>query len=162
MKEKVEAQIHVAELVRAVDQRGVVEGAMIGEYYDSTVPHEVIFLGDCEVYENISTVALYEDYIKKAVSYADKNTEIGLITFGYNSEYELPLTNSPAFSSFGTAPDGNYTDIYSAVIKAAAMMPADAAKRIIILTDGKENIGRIREGSTPSSTRRAPRRGRSS
>ena len=43
-------------------QRGVVEGAMIEEYYDSTVPHEVIFLGDCEVYENISTVALYEDY----------------------------------------------------------------------------------------------------
>ena len=93
-------------------------------------------------------VALYEDYIKKAVSYADKNTEIGLITFGYNSEYELPLTNSPAFSSFGTSPDGNYTDIYSAVIKAAAMMPADAAKRIIILTDGKENIGRIREAAT--------------
>lgn len=43
-------------------QRGVVEGAMIAEYYDSEEPHEVIFLGDCEVYENISTVALYRDY----------------------------------------------------------------------------------------------------
>ncbi|MBP5181284.1 MAG: SGNH/GDSL hydrolase family protein [Clostridiales bacterium] len=43
-------------------QRGVVEGAMISEYYDSEEPHEVIFLGDCEVYENISTVALYRDY----------------------------------------------------------------------------------------------------
>lgn len=43
-------------------QRGVVEGAMIAEYYESTVPHEVLFLGDCEVYENISTVTLFENY----------------------------------------------------------------------------------------------------
>ena len=43
-------------------QRGVVEGAMIAEYYESNVPHEVLFLGDCEVYENISTVALYRDF----------------------------------------------------------------------------------------------------
>ena len=42
--------------------RGVVEGSMIAEYYESDVPHEVLFLGDCEVYENISTVALYRDY----------------------------------------------------------------------------------------------------
>ena len=42
--------------------RGVVEGSMIAEYYESEVPHEVLFLGDCEVYENISTVALYRDY----------------------------------------------------------------------------------------------------
>lgn len=43
-------------------QKGVVEGSMIQEYYQSEVPHEVLFLGDCEVYENISTVELYEQY----------------------------------------------------------------------------------------------------
>lgn len=43
-------------------QRGIVEGSMIEEYYEDDKPHEVIFLGDCEVYENISTVALYRDY----------------------------------------------------------------------------------------------------
>lgn len=43
-------------------QKGIVEGSMIAEYYDSEEPHEVIFLGDCEVYENISTVALFRDY----------------------------------------------------------------------------------------------------
>lgn len=49
-------------LVMPKYQRGIVEGSMIGEYYDSNVPHEVLFLGDCEVYENISTVTLYENY----------------------------------------------------------------------------------------------------
>ncbi len=31
---------------------GVLEGAMTAEYYNETQPHDVIFIGDCEVYEN--------------------------------------------------------------------------------------------------------------
>ena len=38
------------------------DGALIAEYYNSTKAHEVIFLGDCEVYENISPVTLFEEY----------------------------------------------------------------------------------------------------
>lgn len=43
-------------------QVGIMEGAMMHEYYDSDMPHEVLFVGDCEVYENISTVKLYQEY----------------------------------------------------------------------------------------------------
>ena len=43
-------------------QTGTVEGAMIGEYYGAKEPHDVIFLGDCEVYENFSPVTMYQDY----------------------------------------------------------------------------------------------------
>lgn len=43
-------------------QRGIVEGSMIEEYYSSIGPHEVLFVGDCEVYENISTVELWREY----------------------------------------------------------------------------------------------------
>ena len=43
-------------------QTGVIEGSMIAEYYDSKEPHEVIFLGDCEVYENFSPIELYRSY----------------------------------------------------------------------------------------------------
>lgn len=38
------------------------EGSMIEEYYDSSKNHDVLFLGDCEVYENISTVKMWEEY----------------------------------------------------------------------------------------------------
>lgn len=41
---------------------GVLEGAMTAEYYNETQPHDVIFIGDCEVYENFSPVTLWEDY----------------------------------------------------------------------------------------------------
>jgi hypothetical protein len=38
------------------------EGSLISEYYDETTPHDVIFVGDCEVYENFSPIKLWEDY----------------------------------------------------------------------------------------------------
>jgi len=38
------------------------EGGLIREYYDSPMDQDVIFLGDCEVYANFSTIALWEEY----------------------------------------------------------------------------------------------------
>lgn len=43
-------------------QTGIVEGSMIEEYYKDDVQHEVLFVGDCEVYENFSTITLWEKY----------------------------------------------------------------------------------------------------
>lgn len=41
---------------------GILEGAMIAEYYDDPTDHNVVFIGDCELYENISPVYLWENY----------------------------------------------------------------------------------------------------
>lgn len=38
------------------------EGAMIKEYYDSEKDNQVLILGDCEVYENISPVTMWKEY----------------------------------------------------------------------------------------------------
>lgn len=40
----------------------VVEGALIAEYYGEEKDHDVIFIGDCEVYENFSPAVLWRDY----------------------------------------------------------------------------------------------------
>lgn len=41
---------------------GILEGAMIQEYYDDPTDHNVVFIGDCELYENISPVYLWENF----------------------------------------------------------------------------------------------------
>ncbi len=42
---------------------GIVEGAMVAEYYDEEdKSFDVVFVGDCEVYENFSPVVLWERY----------------------------------------------------------------------------------------------------
>lgn len=38
------------------------EGAMISEYYKDEAAHDVIFLGDCEFYETISPIKLWEGF----------------------------------------------------------------------------------------------------
>ncbi len=38
------------------------EGALTGEYYANAGGNDVIFIGDCEVYENFSPITLWEEY----------------------------------------------------------------------------------------------------
>ena len=40
----------------------VLEGGMIAEYYSEKKDHDVIFIGDCEVYTNFSPLVLWEEY----------------------------------------------------------------------------------------------------
>ena len=40
----------------------VVEGSFTEEYYERPADHDVLILGDCEVYENISPVKLWREY----------------------------------------------------------------------------------------------------
>ena len=41
---------------------GIIEGAMIAEYYDEEHDHDVVFIGDCEVYETFTPALLWEEY----------------------------------------------------------------------------------------------------
>ena len=38
------------------------DGRLVAEYYDSAKNHDVVFVGDCEIYENISPVTLWQEY----------------------------------------------------------------------------------------------------
>ncbi len=40
----------------------VTEGALTAEYYQAKGRHQVLFVGDCEVYENFSTVQLWREF----------------------------------------------------------------------------------------------------
>ncbi|MCF0136263.1 MAG: SGNH/GDSL hydrolase family protein [Lachnospiraceae bacterium] len=42
-------------------ETGVREGGMTQDYYLEELPHDLIFLGDCEVYENFSPVILWQE-----------------------------------------------------------------------------------------------------
>ncbi|MBF7097030.1 SGNH/GDSL hydrolase family protein [Alkalibacter mobilis] len=42
--------------------KGIVEGTLIEEYYPEAKNHDVIIIGDCEVYENISPITMWEEY----------------------------------------------------------------------------------------------------
>ncbi len=41
---------------------GIVEGAFVAEYYQEEMDHDLLFVGDCEVYENFSPAVLWQEY----------------------------------------------------------------------------------------------------
>jgi len=40
----------------------IFEGALIQEYYRSNFDHDVVFIGDCEVYANFSPIAMWDEF----------------------------------------------------------------------------------------------------
>ena len=73
-----------------------------------------------------------------------------MIVFGKNAEVEVP----PVDFSIQLAPkiesllDREFTNLAGAMQRAMSMFPHDAAKRIVLVTDGNQNIGE-RAGGSP-------------
>ncbi|MBQ1579695.1 MAG: hypothetical protein IIZ86_01010, partial [Firmicutes bacterium] len=55
--------LYLADLLLRPKYMGdVTEGALTAEYYEAYGDHDVLFVGDCEVYENFSTVQLWKEF----------------------------------------------------------------------------------------------------
>ena len=52
----------VSRLVAPKYRDTLIEGHLTGEYYRETTDHDVLFVGDCEVFEHFSPVTLYNEY----------------------------------------------------------------------------------------------------
>ena len=105
------------------------------------------------------------DFINKAVENRGPGHErdkAGLIVFGRRPRLELPPSAVPQFrfNEVASTVDGNYTDIGAAIKLALASFPEGSGKRIILLSDGNENLGTRRgAGSHRQDQRRPDRRG---
>jgi uncharacterized membrane protein len=71
----------------------------------------------------------------------------GLIVFGRRPRLELPPSDAPRFNfrEVQGEIDGNYTDIGAAIKLALASFPEQTGKRIVLISDGNENLGSAEE-----------------
>ena len=49
-------------LTRPKYTEGILEGGLIDDYYEETGGHQVLFIGDCEVYESFTPPTLFAEY----------------------------------------------------------------------------------------------------
>jgi uncharacterized membrane protein len=111
-----------------------------------------------EPYEDPATKGKFLDhrwdriktYINEAVEKRGPGHErdrAGLIVFGRRPRLELPPSDAPRFqlAEIASTIDGNYTDIAAAIKLALASFPEGSGKRIILLSDGNENLGNAEE-----------------
>ena len=91
-----------------------------------------------------------KDFINAAVQErgdAHKRDKAGLIVFGRRPRLELPPSDAPRFNFTNVASnlDTYYTDIAAALKLALASFPEGAGKRVVLLSDGNENMGNALE-----------------
>jgi uncharacterized membrane protein len=73
----------------------------------------------------------------------EKGDRAGVIVFGRNAEVEVPPVDFDIqlMTRVESLLDPEFTNLSGAMQRAMAMFPHDAAKRVVLVTDGNQNIG---------------------
>ncbi len=80
-------------------------------------------------------------YIREAVKHKKQEDYIGIIAFGSDASVELAPSQVGKIDRIRSEPSTSYTDISQALGLAIASFPAEASKRIVLISDGNENLG---------------------
>src|SRR6266852_7470384 len=101
-----------------------------------------------EEWDPTAKTDLQFDRIKKFINDAvatrtEPRDKAGVIVFGRRPRLELPGSDAPKlnFNEVASTIDTNYTDIAAAIKLALASFPEGTAKRIVLFSDGNENLG---------------------
>src|SRR5204863_7957064 len=65
---------------------------------------------------------------------------VGIVAVGRNALVEQSVKSQIDFTHFESAPDTNYTDLAAGLRLAAAILPTDSQRHIVLLTDGQQNL----------------------
>ena len=87
-----------------------------------------------------------QNYVKEVSVKANQDDRVGVI--GFDGQTGVDLINSRGGASvyaFGTALEPDRTDIAAALRMAMASFPEGFARRIVLVTDGNENLGNVNE-----------------
>ncbi|MCT4544088.1 MAG: VWA domain-containing protein [Vallitalea sp.] len=100
-----------------------------------------IFLSD------VSESAFHEkeeikEFIKEAIKTKNKNDSIASIVFGKEASLDVNISKDITSDLLESDINKSYTDIEQGLLKSLALLPTDSNKRIVIITDGKENKGK--------------------
>ncbi|MBL8132145.1 MAG: VWA domain-containing protein, partial [Anaerolineae bacterium] len=101
----------------------------------------VVFLVDAS--DSMGGEALTEQFstIEAALAGMRPDDEAGVIVFGGDALVERPMSRVRELAPFRSAPNRANTDLEEAISLGLALFPSDAARRMVILSDGRATVG---------------------
>ncbi|HLG62654.1 MAG TPA: glutamine amidotransferase [Ktedonosporobacter sp.] len=81
-----------------------------------------------------------ENWIAAALKHKRPEDQVGIVAVGRNALVEQSVKQQIDFSHFESTPDTNYTDLAAGLRLAAAILPTDSQRHIILLSDGQQNL----------------------
>lgn len=105
----------------------------------------VVFLVDSSDSISAAMKQTAETYVRDAMGKMTPDDRAGIVVFGKNALVDRPLTNVKDPGIIASTPIRLETDMAEALRLGLAMFPSDAARRIVILSDGLETTGNAAE-----------------
>lgn len=99
----------------------------------------VVFVGDISA-STAPQQAFIEQWINDAIRHKRPDDQVGIVAVGRNALVEQSVRTQIDFSQFQSTPDTNYTDLAAGLRLAAAILPQDSERRIVLLSDGQQNL----------------------
>lgn len=115
--------------------------ALAGAAWSEPVTKQsVVFVGDISASTGPQR-AYIEQWITSAIRHKGPDDQVGIVAVGRNALVEQSINTQINFSQFQSTPDSNYTDLAAGLRLAAAILPTNSQRRIVLLSDGQQNLG---------------------
>jgi len=101
----------------------------------------VVFLVDVSDSMDSAAQAAALDYVRDAMALSGPDDQSAVILFGANALVERPMLPGTELGPIGSTPVTLNTDLAEAIRLGLALFPADAARRMVILSDGIATVG---------------------
>jgi len=113
-------------------------GAQLVQSADRLV---VVFLMDVSDSVGQTAQEAELEYIRAALQNMSPDDTAGVVLFGANALIERPLNNIRELGAILSIPPSGNTDMEEAIRLALGMFPSGAARRIVVLSDGRPTVG---------------------
>src|SRR5437667_2852806 len=115
--------------------------ALAGAAWSQPVARQsVVFVGDISA-STATQRAFIEGWISAALKHKGPDDQVGIVAVGRNALVEQSVQKQIDFNQFQSTPDTNFTDLAAGLRLAAAILPGDSQRRIVLLSDGRQNLG---------------------
>lgn len=105
----------------------------------------VVFLIDASDSVSPAMQSAALEYVRTAADVMTEKDQAAVVVFGADALVEIPITEQLELVQLGSAPIRLNTDLAEAMRLGMALFPADTAKRLVILSDGKQTVGDAEE-----------------
>lgn len=103
-----------------------------------------------------SARAQAESFIQEALRQMPDDDQAAIVVFGGNALVERAPSDDQRLGRISSVPVATRTNLEEAIQLGLALFPADAQKRLVLLSDGGENSGRALEAARLAAARSVP------
>lgn len=100
----------------------------------------VVFLVDRSDSVSVDQQAREEQYVRAAIAGMGQDDSAGVVVFGANALVDRPVLSDKSPPDLASAPTTTFSNLAEAIRLSMAIAPSNTAQRMVLLSDGKENV----------------------